>query len=273
MAVINLAEKYQPKVAERFTFDSVTDAYAGKDYDFSGVRGIKIYSVDTVPMTDYVRSGDKRFGELTELGDTVQEMIMERDRAFQFSIDKGNAAQQFNVKAANKSLKREIDEVLTPEVDIYRLDRWCAGAGLSAIGSLNKSNVIAAILGAGAGMNNKLVPKKNRALFIKESVFLEVKLADQVIGIDRLGEKAVKNGIVGMLGGMAVVPVPDIYLPENVNFLIKYKGATVDPIQLKSFRVLTEHPGVDGDVCQGRVIYDSFVQSVKANGLYVHKTA
>lgn len=273
MAEINLAHKYDPKVVERYSIGSITDAYAGKAFDFTGVNGITVWSVDTVPMTDYTPSGTERFGQLVELGDTKQEMLMRKNRSFTFSIDKTNSTQQFNIKAATRSLKREVDEVMTPELDTYRLEQWCSGAGLSAIGSLTKSNVIEAILGAGAGMNNKLVPKKNRALFIKESVFLNVKLADQVIGIDRLGEKAVKNGGVGMLGGMTVVPVPDIYLPENVNFLVKYKDATVDPVKLKTLRILNEQRGVDGEVVEGHIMYDSFVLTAKANGLYVHKTA
>lgn len=267
---VNLASKYSQKVAERFSLTSVTDAYAGKDYELSGVQSIKIYSVDTVAMTDYTRSGTDRFGSLTELGDTVQEMVMTRDRAFTYSIDKGNAAQQFNIKQANKSLKRQIDEVVTPEIDMYRISKWVAGAGTStADGALTKSNALEKIFGGSTAMSNLLVPKGNRVLFIKESVYLHCKLADQVLGVDKLGEKAIANGSVGKLDSMHVVPVPDSYFPEGVNFFIKYKGATVDPIQLKTYRVLKEQRGVDGDVVEGRIIYDSFVLETRRNGIYV----
>lgn len=95
MGSVNLATKFSTKVAERFSMGSLTDAYAGKDYDFSGVKSIKIYSVDVVDLTDYTRSGGDRFGSLVELGDTVQEMTMAKDRAFTFTIDKGNAVQQY----------------------------------------------------------------------------------------------------------------------------------------------------------------------------------
>jgi hypothetical protein len=115
------------------------------------------------------------------------------------------------------------------------------------------------------------VPKKNRTLFIKESLYLHCKLAEQVIGVDSLGEKAVKDGSVGTLDGMKVVPVPDSYFPEGVNFLIKYKNATVDPVQLKTYRVLTEQRGIDGDVVEGRILYDSFVLDTRKKGIYVSK--
>jgi hypothetical protein len=118
-------------------------------------------------------------------------------------------------------------------------------------------------------MNNLLVPKKNRTLFIKESVFYHVKLAEQIIGNDKLGDAAITNGSVGKLDNMNVVPVPDSYFPDGVNFIIKYKGATVDPMQLKTYRVLKEQRGIDGDVVEGRIIYDSFVLETKKNGIYV----
>lgn len=275
MGSVNLATKFATKVAERFSMGSLTDAYAGKDYDFSGVKSIKIYSIDTVTMTDYTRSGTERFGTLEELGDTVQELTMKKDRAFTYSIDKGNATQQYNVKAATKSLKREIDEVVTPEIDKYRMEQWATGAGLSTSSdtSLTKSNVLEAIMTGSMQMNNAFVPKKNRVLFIKESIYLQCKLADQVVGIDSLGEKAITNGAVGMIDQMKVVPVPDSYFPESTNFIIKYKGATVDPVQLKTYRILTEQRGVDGDVVEGRIIYDSFVLTTRNKGIYTSKSA
>jgi hypothetical protein len=271
---INLATKYSPKVAERFALGSLTDAYAGKDYEFSGVQTIKVYSVNTVALTDYTRTGTARFGALEELGDTIQELKVTKDRGFTFSIDKGNAAQQYNVKQANKSLKREIDEVVTPEVDIYRLSKWAAGAGTTTPdGSLTKSNALEKVFAGGMAMSNLLVPKRNRTLFIKESVFFNVKMADQILGVDKLGAAALTKGSVGMLDNMNVVPVPDSYLPEGVNFIIKYKGATVDPVQLKTYRILKDQMGVDGDVVEGRIIYDSFVLDARKNGIYVSTTA
>lgn len=273
MATINLASKFSTKVAERFSIGSLTDAYAGKEYDFSGVKSIKIYSIDTVSMTDYTRSGSDRFGTLEELGDTVQEMAMTKDRSFTYSIDKGNQVQQYNIKAATRSLKRQIDEVVTPEIDKYRMAQWAAGKGLTAVdASLTKTNVLEAIMTGSMQMNNALVPKKNRVLFIKESIFLHCKLADQIVGIDSLGEKSIKDGSVGMIDQMKVVPVPDSYFPENTNFIIKYKNATVDPVQLKTYRILTEQRGVDGDVVEGRIIYDSFVLTTRNKGIYTSTT-
>ena len=277
---INLAEKYSKKVQERYAAKSRTDAYAGHDYDFTGVKTIKIYSIDTVPMVDYTRSGTARFGELTELGDTLQEMTLTKDRGFTFSIDEGNKGEQFNIKQANAALKRQIDEVMTPEIDKYRLNAWATGKGLSegfevleGSASLTKSNILEEIFNAGAAMSDENVPEEGRTLFIKMTDFVKFKLADQVMGADSLAGGVIKNGYKGNIDSMAVVTVPSSHMPAGVNFIIKHKGATVDPVTLKKYKIHKQPMGVDGDVVEGRIIYDSFVLDTKAKGIFVHKSA
>lgn len=279
---INLAEKYSQKVQERFTIGSKTDRYCGHDYEFTGVKTIKIYSVDTVPTTNYTRTGTARFGSLTELGDTTQEMTLAKDKAFTFSIDAGNASEQFNIKQANKCLKREIDEVITPEIDKYRLEKWIAGNGLSSgksvlsskDGVLTKANIVEKIFTANATMSDEKVPTTGRVLFIPELTFLKFKLADVVMGgSDTLTAENIRRGYRGTIDGVDVVTVPSSIFPAATNFILKYKGATVDVMKLKNYRVHKNPMGVDGDVVEGRYIYDSFVLDTKCKGIYVSSTA
>lgn len=279
---INLAQKYSQKVQERFTIGSKTDRYCGHDYEFTGVKTIKIYSVDTVPTTNYTRTGTARFGSLTELGDTTQEMTLAKDKAFTFSIDAGNASEQFNIKQANKCLKREIDEVITPEIDKYRLEKWIAGNGLSSgksvltskDGVLTKANIVEKIFTANATMSDEKVPTTGRVLFIPELTFLKFKLADVVMGgSDTLTAENIRRGYRGTIDGVDVVTVPSSIFPAATNFILKYKGATVDVMKLKNYRVHKNPMGVDGDVVEGRYIYDSFVLDTKCKGIYVSSTA
>lgn len=272
---INLADKYSTKVAERFSIGSRTDKYVGKDYEFTGVKTIKVYSIDTVPTTDYTRSGTSRFGALTELGDSVQEMTLAKDKGFTFSIDAGNASEQFNVKHANACLKREIDEVITPEIDKYRFEKWVAAAGIltATDGALTKSNIVEKIFNGNAAMSDEKVPLAGRVLFIPELEYVKFKLSDIVTGTDGVGAENLRRGYKGTIDGMDVVTVPSSIFPEGVNFIIKYKGATVDPMKLKNYRVHKNPMGVDGDVVEGRYIYDSFVLATKAKGIYVSKVS
>lgn len=271
---VNLTTKYVPLVDERFKLFSITDKFAGKKYEFDGAQSIKIYSVDAVSLNDYNRtSSGGRFGTVSELGDAVQTLTMSQDKSFTFSIDHGNSADQVNFKHCNEQLKSNWDEVCTPAIDQYRFKKWANGAGLGTVNStaLTKGSVIEAIMTASAAMSEKLVPKKNRVLFINESVYLLTKLSTEVIGIDTLGAKAVENGVVGYIDGMAIVPVPASYLPSaNVNFIIKYKDATVDPVKLKTMRVQKNPVGYDADIGECRFYHDSFVLDNKINGIYVH---
>lgn len=273
---INLAAKYEKKVAERFALGSLTDKYCGHDYDFTGVKTIKVYAIDTVATTDYSREGTSRFGALAELGDTVQEMTLSKDRAFTFSIDAGNASEQFNVKQANACLKREIDEVITPEIDTYRLNAWVTGHGLTEgntilsnnDGALTKSNIVAAIFNGNAAMSDQRVPRSGRVLYIPELTYVQFKLADVVMAADGVSAENIRRGYKGTIDGVEVVTVPSSMFPSGCNFIIKHKGATVDAMKLKNYRVHKNPMGVDGDVVEGRYIYDSFVLNSKCKGVY-----
>lgn len=273
---INVAVKYAPKVSERYTLNSLTDKYCGHDFEFNGVKGLRVYSVDPVPVVDYQRSGTSRYGELTELGDTVQEMLMTQDKGFNFSIDAGNASEQFNIKHANARLKAQIDEVVTPDVDAYRLNAWVTGNGLSDgktiltsnDGALTKSNIVAAIFTANATMSDHRVPRTNRVMFIPELTFAQFKLADVVMGADGISAENIRRGYRGTIDGVDVVTVPGSMFPEGCNFIIKHKNATVDAMKLKSMHVHKSPMGVDGDVVEFRYIHDSFVLDSKCKGVY-----
>ena len=129
---INLASKYSDIVAERFAAQSLTEGAFCDDYDFTGVKTLKVWSVDTVPLGDYSRSGSARYGTPGDLGESVQELTMTQDKAFTFIIDKGDDAEQLGIKQAGKCLRRQMDEQVTPFVDKYRFNVWCAEAGSHA---------------------------------------------------------------------------------------------------------------------------------------------
>ncbi|MDR2502418.1 MAG: hypothetical protein LBC78_04120 [Oscillospiraceae bacterium] len=269
---INYTTKYSPLVADRFKQQSFTEKYAGGRFEFDGAQSVVVYTIDKVTLTDYNRAAATgRFGQIGELGDTKQTLTMTQDKAFTFSIDAGNSSDQLNVKHCNEQLKSNWDEVCTPEIDKYRFDKWCNGAGLSKTGAaLTKENVVEEILSASAQMSNELVPRSGRAIFIAESVYILTKLASEIVGIDSLGKEAVANGVVGRLDGMEIVAVPDVYLPEGVAFLIKHKDATADPMKLKTMRVQKNPVGIDGDVGECRFYHDAFVLNSRANGLFVY---
>ena len=45
--------------------------FVNSDYDFEGVQTVKVYSVPTAPLNDYVMSGTSRYGTPDELQNDV----------------------------------------------------------------------------------------------------------------------------------------------------------------------------------------------------------
>lgn len=283
---INLATKASPRVAERFTKKSCTEGLFTNEYDWTGVATVRVYSVDTLTLNNYDKSQNagttSRFGAMTELGDTYQEMTVADDKAFNGSIDKGNNTAQLMIKAASRVLKRETDEVLIPYVDKYRLEKLAAGAktksALSA--ALSESNILKTIMTANAAMSNDLVPDEGRVCYIGYTDAINLKLANQVVGIDKLGEDAIVNGVVGRVDKCQIRVVPDSYMPQvdvsststpsmkQVKILIVKKGVACAPKKIETYRILEDHPNIDGHVVQGRMLHDCFVLDAKKAGVY-----
>lgn len=269
---INYATKYSPKVAERFKQASLTAAGAGNDYSFVGAKTIVVSSVDVVELKDYDRNAaSNRFGAVSNLGDTKQEMTMSVDKSFAFAIDAGDNSDQAIEKAAGKALRREIDEVVLPTVDQYRFKQWAEGAGSHKDGpALTKNTILSAIIDVGGEMSNALVPKTNRTLYIPTKNYKLLVQADAVVQLEKTGTKAVEAGVVGTIDGNKVIPVPDSWFPADTEFLIKYKGCTVDPVKLQNYYIRKDAQGFDGPVVEGRVYFDSFVLDAKKAGVGVY---
>ena len=267
---INYASAFQKKVQESFKQNSITDSAAGHEYSFAGVRTIYAYSVDTAPLNDYKREGTNRYGDPQELGDTVQEMTMRDDKSFTMTIDKGNQSDQINIKGATRAIKRQMEQVVIPYVDQYRLDQWAKNAGL--IGSVSeptKTTIVGQIFDADEAMSDELVPAGNRTIFIPNKYFKLLAPSDEFIKLESLGSKSVSKGTVGEIAGMAVKRIPSSYMPAGAYFMIKYAGSTVDPVKLNETHIHQDPPGISGNLLEGRFYHDAFVLEKKASGIYV----
>ena len=269
---INLAKKYSEKVQERFYLDSLTQSSFSKDLDmeFTGVKSVIVYEVNTVEMNDYTRSGSNRYGTPEELEDAIHEYIMTKDRSFTFTIDKGNNMEQNMIKKAGKAMNRQVREVVTPEIDTYRFAQWAANAGTTATPDApTAENVYGILVDAKTVMDDKKVPMKNRTLYVGPAYYKALLKCEEYIRLDKLGSKTIVNGKVGEILGMDVKFVPTSYLPEGVGFMIILKDAAISPVKLHELNLHEDPPGISGHLCEGRFIYDAFVNETKKDGIYV----
>lgn len=273
---INLHEKYSKKVAERFYQESLTQSSFSKDLDmeFTGVKTVKISSIGISEMNDYERTGTSRYGTPTDLQDTLQEFVMTRDRSFTFIIDKGDNLEQNMIKKAGQAISRQLREVVTPEIDMYRFQQWAANAGQTkTVSAPTKSTILEQIVDAKLALDNKLVPQKNRTLYVGSVAYKALLTCSEYIALDKLGSKSLVNGKVGEIMGMDVKFIPDTYLPTNVLYMVIYKDAAISPVKLHEYKIHKSPPGISGHLCEGRFIYDAFVLDTKKDGIYVAKTA
>ena len=270
---VNLASKYAKELAQAFTQKSYVDGIACKDYEFTGVNKLKVYTALSQELNDYKRSGTNRYGEPKEAQDTVQDMTVEKDRSFSITVDKGNNAEQMGAKEASKILNIEMSEQAIPEMDKYALRKFSDYAGhIKMIEEEPTEETIVKHLSDGmVAMGNKKVPVEGRYIFIGWSCFGMLRLSKQFIGVESLAKEALVKGAVGIFMGAQVVVVPDDYLVKGnkkAYFVIVYKNSVLQPKKVQDDFIKENPAGINGALIEGRFIYDAFVIGAKCDGVY-----
>ena len=270
----NLATKYASKVDERFNLASMTEQATNQDYDWSGVATVQVYGVDTVPLEDYTRSGTNRYGTVTELGTTLQELKLTKDRAFNFTVDRGNHSEEQMVTDAGKALRRQVDEKVIPEIDQHRIKVMADNATNTSDNNsaLDSSNAYDSVLEMNEMLDNNKVPRPNRILFVTAKAFRYLKQDDSFLLASEMSQEVKFNGQVGEIDGNAVVKVPSSYMPDtdDTEMLLVHPSATVAPKKIEDYKTHDNPPGINGWLVEGRLIYDAFVLSQKSDALAKH---
>lgn len=272
----NLAVKYSPKVAERFSRESLTAAGVNTDYDFAGVNTVYVYSVNTVTMGDYTRGGANRYGNPDELGTTKQALTLARDRSFTTTIDRRNQDESQGVTEAGKFLARQVNEVVTPEIDTYVLAAMTTAAVANSkalnTGATSTSNAYSDFLALQTSLDDDFVPNSGRVAFLTSAYYNVLKRSDFVLASNESqGDR--KSGGYGTVDGVKLVVVPSSYMPTNTNLILCHPSATVAPMILTDYVTHDNAPGISGNLVEGRIVYDAFVLDAKIDAIAVHKTA
>ena len=283
---INLADKYSKKVEERFSLDSLVAGKTSNDFDWDGVKSIQVYDIETYEPVDYDRtSGSNRYGDPQEVQDSLQIMTIAQDKSNSLTVDKGNNTEQMMIKNAASVAKRQVRERYIPMRDKYCLNVWAnfkledeegntiAQVQTKVDGNLTKSNIVEKISDGVTALVNKLVPITNCYLYIGASNYGKLANAPEFLSLEKLGQKAVEKGKVGEVHDLAVVRVPDSYMPAGVNFMIVKKEAVLAPVKIKDMNLHQNPPGISGHLLEFRWIFDAFVKKTKADGIYVSKSA
>ena len=270
---MNLASKYAKRVDERFTRESQALLALNNDYNFTGVRTVNVYSIPTVAMTDYARSGDHRYGTPNDLTRNIQTLTVAKDRAFTFIIDRGDRVQSQMVMDAGKALARQLKEVWVPEFDTYVFRKLAAEAtarGNIGTETVTKSNAYELFLNAMEHLGNKNVPDKGRVAFCSYRFANYLKQDPAFMKYGDSSQEMVIKGVIGEVDGCKIVKVPSGHLPSGCAFLLTHPLAATAPRQLEEYKTHVDPPGLSGFLVEGRVVYDCFVLGEKADAIYYH---
>jgi N4-gp56 family major capsid protein len=200
-------------------------------------------------------------------------MALTRDRSFTFTIDRRNYADTQMVMEAGKALSRQIDEVVVPEIDLYRLAKIVAGAPAANIGeaAVTAANAYSVFLDGVNSLTDSKAPRPGRVAFVNPRFYKAIKLDSAFIKSGDLSQEMLLKGQVGQIDGIPLIQIPSSYFPELVDFVITHPSATVAPIKLAEYKTHDNPPGVNGWLVEGRFYYDAFVLANKAAAIYVHK--
>ncbi len=270
---INYMDKHAAQIDEAFAAASVTDRAINKDYDFTGVRTVKVHSVPTVENGDYTSSGANRYGTPSELEDNVQELTLAPDRSFTFTVDKGNSDDDAALNSA-AALRRQIDQKIVPEVDKYRFAVMASKAGNHTYGALTGTGngPYERVLEAGVQMDADDVPEEGRMLFVTSAFYKRLKTDSSFIKASDVGQGLLIKGQIGEVDGMPVFKDRN-RLPAGVDFMICISSATTAPWKLSEYRTHVDPPGINGVLVEGRNRYDAFVLGNKKDGICVHRSS
>lgn len=272
---IDLATKFLPYVDEVFAKESKKDIITNRDFDWTGAHTVKVYKINTVPMTDYDRAGTgtgatgSRYGEIKSLDATTEELTLKKDRSFTFAIDALDADETLQQLKGATSLQRQQREIIIPEVDSYVYDVMAKGAGTKpAALQLTSENIYEEILKANTALDNADVPESMRYLIVTPDTYLLMKMCPKITMNSDIGQELRLHGVIGTLDGLTVIKIPAKRLPKNFGFMLCHPVATVAPTKLETYKIHRDPPGINGDLVEGRIVYDAFVLDNKKKAIY-----
>lgn len=276
MASVNLASKFSPKVSKVLKDKTVIGGLTNRDYDWTGVDTVKVYTRGTFTMNDYNRNGgDNRYGNPENATTSIQTWQVAQDSSFSGVIDRLDNDQQMGVLKPGEVLAEQLRVEVVPEVDAYVLS-VINTAGAAA----NRDDIVtdAAVSAANAWVdflairadiaNNEGGTEGFKAVMLP-AYYNFLKQSGLVLDSEK-GQAKLDSGDLGTVDGVAVRTAPSTRLGASINMIITHPGVTTFADVLTDYVTHKNPPGVNGWRIEGRVTYDAFVDTNRVNQIGIH---
>lgn len=279
MASVNKASKFSPRVSKVLKEKTVIGGLTNRNYDWAGVDTVKVYTRTTFATVDYDRNGgSERYGNGNNATTSIQTWQVAQDSAFKIIIDKLDNMQQMNVLNSGQLLADQLRDQIVPEVDAYVLSTIVtAGAAASrddivADEAVTASNAWVHFLALRADIINNEGGTEGFKAVMTGSYYNFLKQSGLVLDSDK-GQGKLESGDLGLVDGVAVRTAPSSRLGANVNLIITHPDVTTFADVLSDYTTHKNPIGISGSVIEGRVTYDSFVDTNQVNRIAIQMAA
>ena len=276
---INLASKFETKTSELLKARRKSEAFTNQDWSWDGVNAINVYTLTDPTMGNYNAAGSSnRYGNPTEVEDTIQTFTLTRDRSWTKTIDKKNYADTQMVRKPGKYLAQATKNVLVPEIDTYifaTLGTAGATAGrdnIVADAATTAANAYVNFLAINAAVTDSESPEEGRVAAMTAAYYNFLKQSGFVLASDSAYGN-LKSGDLGTVDGVKIVVVPSNRMPSNTDLILSHPSVCVAPEKLVDYTLHNNPAGISGDLLEYRHRYDAFVDTNRANCIGIHKTA
>ncbi len=276
---INAATKFAGKTSELLFTARRTKLVTNQDYSWDGVETVKVYTLTDPTIGNYDPSGGaSRYGNPTEVEDTVQTFTLSRDRSWTKTIDKSNYQDTMMVRKPAKYLAQATRNVLVPELDTYIIAAICtAGATYNrddvvADAATTSTNAYTNITDMVADIVDNDGPSEGLIGLATPGYVAKLKQSSLFDSTD-VGLADRKSGVVGTVDGVKIVKVPSSRFPASTDLVITHPMVTVAPEKLIDYTLHKNPQGVSGELLEYRHRYDAFIDVNKINAVAIHKTA
>jgi hypothetical protein len=275
---INLASKFESKTSDLLKVARKTKGMTNQDWDWDGVNAINVYTLTDPTINDYTTNGANRYGNPTEVEDTLQTWTLTRDRSWTKTIDKKNSQDTMAVRKPGAYLAQVLKNKMVPEIDTYILSTIAAAGAVAdrddivADAATSSSNAYTNFLTINADITDREAPTEGRVAGMTSTYYNLLKQGGFVLDSDSAYRDR-KSGNLGSVDGVDVVIIPSGRMPSTsgvVDLLITHPMATVAPEKLTDYSLQKNPQGISGDVLEYRHRYDAFVDTNKTSCIGIH---
>lgn len=276
---INLATKFESKTSELLRVGRKSSAFTNQDYSWDGNSAIVVATLTDPTMGNYDKTAaTNRYGNATEVEDTVQTFTLSRDRAWTKTIDKANFQDSQMIRKPAKYLAQATKNVLIPEIDAYVFATLLtAGAvanrdDITTDATVTAANAYVNFLAINADITNNEAPESGRVAAITATYYQFLKQSGLILDSEK-GQGKLDSGDLGTVDGVRLILVPSSRMPAATELIISHPSVAVAPEKLVDYTLHKNAVGISGDVLEYRHRYDCFVDTNRVNAIGVHKNA